>query len=139
MQCPCILVISLAGLVSCAEPVPVNQRAEAPNPGPDITGWRDLIAPGELQVALATARGRFATLAPWSPIFRLIVVSRSRLEAFYCPNYEDRYVLSGDIFFFEQNKPRVGYLVLERSPTGWHIVSGHDTKALNDSHIIVTG
>ena len=125
--------------MSCAETVPINQRAETPNPGPDITGWRDSIAEGELQIALATARARLATLAPWSPIFRVIVVSPSRLEAFYCPNYVDRYDLSGGISYLEQNKPKIGYLLIERGSAGWRIAPGHGTLELNDRHILVTG
>ncbi|PYS58889.1 MAG: hypothetical protein DMF76_18030 [Acidobacteria bacterium] len=72
----------LTSLISCTAPVPINRRSEAPCRDPGISGRPELISRPELLSALAAARARLATLAPSSPIFRVIVITPAKLEAY---------------------------------------------------------
>jgi hypothetical protein len=129
----CLLPFAAAAtLLSCGIPPSVNRADYAPNSGPTITGRTEFISHSEVQVALASARNRLATLAPSSPIFRVNVISPTRVEAFYCAGYDrDR----TDLFY--QNQPRTGYLLLERRSGQWRILPGHETRVIEDSHDII--
>jgi hypothetical protein len=119
-------------LLSCGTPPPVNRVDYAPNSGPTITGRTEFISHSEVQVALASARNRLATLAPSSPIFRVNVVSAMRVEIFYCADSDrDR----GSLFY--QNQPRTGYLLLERRSGEWRVLPGHEQRVIEDSHDII--
>jgi hypothetical protein len=131
------IYVLATGLLSCAETVPINRRVAAPSSDPAITGHSELISRSELHVALSFARERLATLAPSSPIFRVVVVTRSRFEAYYCSPYQDRSVL-GLMSIFFQNNPFRGYLTLQRTDGGWRVLPGHDQRCLNDFGYIVT-
>jgi hypothetical protein len=133
MRCVLMGIVAIA-LVSCDTPVAVNRRTEAPSTDPGITGHRELISRFELHDALVSAWSRLATLAPWSPIFRVIVIAPTRLEAYYSADYDrDR------VGAFYQNHPRNGYLVLERIGAEWHVLPGREPKVIDDGRYIITG
>jgi hypothetical protein len=129
--------ILATGLLSCTETVPLNRRLEASSSDPAITGHSELISRAEIHAALSVARERLAVLAPSSPIFRVVVITPSRFEAYYCSSYQDRSVL-GLLDNFFQNHPVRGFLTLQRTDGGWRVLPGHDQRTLNDSGIIVT-
>ena len=123
-------------LASCVDlPAPIQPRAGDPS----LSGLSYLLGESDFRAVLRIARERLATIAPQSPVFRVIVLSPSRVEAFYCPTYLDRELYAGDVYSFEQNKPQIGYLLIERDPAGWRIAPGHGSKVLNDRGIIING
>jgi len=127
-------VVAAAALISCGTPSPVNRIDGQSSSNPAITGRSELISQYQLQSALRYARIRLATLAPWSPIFRIIVITSTRVEAYYWADYDRERV---DLFY--QNHARTGYLVLERVGDEWRVLPGREPKVLNDEGYIVTG
>ena len=127
-----LLLVAATIVVSCSAPAPVNRVGYIPNSGPAITGRSEFISYSKLQVTLATARDRLVTLAPSSPIFRVNVVSATRVEIFYCAD-SDRD--SGSPFY--QNHPRTGYLLLELRSGQWRILPGHVSRMIEEDHNMI--
>jgi hypothetical protein len=121
-------------LLACGTPPPINRTDGYSTATPAITGRSELISQSELQSALRSARIRLATLAPRSGIFRLIVVTTSRVEAYYWADYDRERV---DVFY--QNHARTGYLVLQRAAGEWRVLPGREPKTLNLDNAIITG
>jgi hypothetical protein len=87
---------------------------------------------------LRQARRRLAVLAPSSPVFRVVVITPTRIEAYYCTEYDrSRFELYREGLFY-QNHTGTGYLVLERVGEEWRVLPGREPKLLNDTHYIVT-
>ena len=81
---------------------------------------------------------RLVVLAPSSPIFRIVVLMPTRIEAYYCTEYDrTRFELYRESLFY-QNVAGTGYLVLERTGEEWRVLPGRAPKLLNDAHYIVT-
>ncbi len=122
-------------LVSCTNPAPTTGRVEAPTREPDVSGRTELISHPDLLNALSVARARLLAFAPSSPIFRVVVISPTRVEAYYCPTYFDRYMVG----VFYQNDPQIGFFLLQRVSDGWRILPGKEPRVFNDEHAIITG
>jgi hypothetical protein len=133
-----IAALVTALVAACAAPSAINQRRAAPRSQPTVTGRAELISTSQLQSASRQARRRLAVLAPSSPVFRVVVVTPTRIEAYYCTEYDrNRFELYREGLFY-QNHAGTGYLVLERAGEEWRILPGREPKLLNDAHYIVT-
>jgi hypothetical protein len=87
---------------------------------------------------LRQARRRLAVLAPSSPIFRIVVLTPTRIEAYYCTEYDrTRFELYRESLFYQRDAG-TGYLVLERTGEECRVLPGREPKLLNDAHYIVT-
>jgi hypothetical protein len=120
-------------LVSCGTPPAANRTDGYSTATPAITGHSALISSSELAIALRAARIKLATLAPRSPIFRVVVVSASRIEAYYWAEYN-----RDNVELFYQNDAPTGYLILERVSNGWRVLPGREPKTLNLDNVIIT-
>src|ERR1043166_1492324 len=128
-------VVAFAAIfVSCATPPPVNRPDGYSTASPAITGRSELISPSDLQSALRSARIRLGTLAPRSPIFRVVIITCSRVETYYWAESDRE---RGDLFY--QNAARTGYLLLQRVGGHWRVSPGHEPKTLNLDNAIITG
>jgi hypothetical protein len=133
-----IAALLAALLAACAAPSPINRRADAPRSQATVIGRVELISTSQLERALRQARRRLAVLAPSSPIFRIVVLTPTRIEAFYCTEYDrNRFELYRESLFY-QNDAGTGYLVLERTGEEWCVLPGREPKLLDDAHYIVT-
>jgi hypothetical protein len=121
-------------VASCSAP-PVAAPQAKPSAGdPAITGAGYLLSESEFRAALSVARARLAVLAPSSPIFRVAVITRVKLEAYYCPTSIDRYNFSHT---FRQNHPQIGYLLLAKSRGEWHVMPGKEQKLLREENNVI--
>jgi hypothetical protein len=125
---------TFATLVSCSNTVSINHGVEAKRGDPAITGRPELISDSDFRAALASARSSLATLAPRSGIFRAVVVTPTRIEAYYWADYDREKV---DVFY--QNHAQTGYLILQRTTGEWRVLSGREPKLLNLDNAIITG
>jgi len=124
-------LFALAGLASCAAPVSGDHQILS-TPDPPLYGQAALITPTEFRAALVTARARLAKLAPVSSIFRVTVLTRYRLEVYYCFNSDQ---MKGT---FDQNHSNTGFLLLEFRNGVWEVRTGKNTEVIMDPNIIVT-
>ena len=121
-------VLALAGLlISCGTPLSANRHVEAP-----VEGHPELVSASDLQNALHATRLRLSKLAPKAVIFRVTVLSSSRIEVSYWDHWDDT---EGDSFL-HQNASGTGYLALRRVTSGWRVMPGHGQIPLDVKFIV---
>ena len=81
---------------------------------------------------------RLGVLVPSSPIFRIVVLTPTQIEAYYCTEYDrTRFELYRESLFYQKDAG-TGYLVLERTGEEWRVLPGREPRLFNDAHYIVT-